>query len=586
MFGGGLKLQKNVAIFSNVCYIRVRNYPTTPERRYVIMKKRFMIALCCLVLLVNLLPIVPMAATVSGAEISQELYYCREQLKTMDNSAALLFAYDNLVAGIDACAEEIIISNDQYKLSSEEFEMVLEATRRDHTEQFWMGGSYTHRSSNGVLWSIQPTYTMTGADLQTARTAFNAAINTFVDALDPDMSEYEIEKALHDMLAIRVDYVSTPNAHNAYGALVEGKAVCEGYAEAFQCLLQRVGIQSVEIFGYGINPTTKQGEPHAWNAVRIDGKYYLVDTTWDDQGTLISYAYFNQTSAVLGEDHQQWRVGRRADGTDLNCEVFSLPVCTASEANYFAKEDLRISTYTIESVGELLKENNFSVSVYVESDVAAFKSWYEANISRIASKAGVSGTFTYGTTIVGREVRLFINSCTHAQCKEVAAKTPGCTENGNITYYICQNAQCGKWFTDAECKSEIFTKESVIVLSIGHDWSVKDTENENTLLSKATNCGEYDTYKYICAVCGEISDTYTFTTEAGAHVDANEDGVCDLCRDGEKPSILDSMIGGVIGDGEGAGLLDIILANPYLLGGGGGAILLVVIIVIINRIRG
>ena len=89
------------------------------DREEKIMKKRLLITLCCLVFLLQLLPIVPMAATVSGAEISQELYYCREQLKTMDNSAALLFAYDNLVAGIDACAEEIIISNDQYKLSSE-----------------------------------------------------------------------------------------------------------------------------------------------------------------------------------------------------------------------------------------------------------------------------------------------------------------------------------------------------------------------------------------------------------------------------------------------------------------------------------
>ena len=121
-----------------------------------------MIALCCLVLLVNLLPIIPMADGVVAQEVSQDLYYCREQLKTLDNSEALLFAYDNIVAGIDAYADEIIISNKQYKLTHDEFKMVLEATRRDHTEQFWMGTSYTpYVNSYDVVEKMVPTFNMT-----------------------------------------------------------------------------------------------------------------------------------------------------------------------------------------------------------------------------------------------------------------------------------------------------------------------------------------------------------------------------------------------------------------------------------------
>ena len=79
-------------------------------------------------------------------------------------------------------------------------------------------------------------------------------------------------------------------------------------------------------------------------------------------------------------------------------------------------------------------------------------------------------------------------------------------------------------------------------------------------------------------------------SESEGHVDANEDGVCDLCRDGEKTSILDNIIQSVIGgeaSGEGGDLLTTVLSNPYILGGGGGGVLLlVVIIVIINRVRG
>lgn len=540
------------------------------------MKKRLMIALCCLVLLVQLLPIVPLAETADKGipALNSDIYYCREQLKTLDNSEALLFAYDNIVEGIDACAEEIVISNNQYKISLDEFEMVLEATRRDHTEQFWMGTSYTpYVYDDAVVDKIVPTYTMTGEALQDAKAAFEQAIALMVARLTPDMGEYEMEKALHDMLAAKVTYVSGANAHNAYGALVEGKAVCEGYAEALQCLLQRVGIQSVEIFGYGINPTTGVGEPHAWNAVRIDGHFYLVDLTWDDQDSLLAYAYFNQTSAILKEDHTQWMIGENAKGEILTCEVFDLPVCTATEANYFTKENRRITTYTAESIGTLLKDNKLSVSVFVDSDVEEFRSWYKNNSGAIARVAGVSYPFVHGSIIIGREVRIYMNSCMHSNVRRVAAKAATCTEDGNMEYYVCRSEKCGKWFSDAEALHEIFNHDSVKEFSIGHDWSVRNTEDEKTLVSHATNCQEHDTYWYICAICGEMSDTYTFTTQAGEHVDADGDGVCDLCRDGETSLDVN-------------GIFDFITSNPYILGGGGGAILLAVILIIIGKVRG
>ena len=84
-----------------------------------------------------------------------------------------------------------------------------------------------------------------------------------------------------------------------------------------------------------------------------------------------------------------------------------------------------------------------------------------------------------------------------------------------------------------------------------------------------------------------MSDAYTFTTLAGAHVDENNDSVCDLCRDGEKPSIFDNVINSVVGNGEEGGLLESILANPLILGGGGGGILLLaVILIVFRRIKG
>ena len=84
---------------------------------------------------------------------------------------------------------------------------------------------------------------------------------------------------IHDYLSGSVAYDAGPtddNSGNIYGALVRGKAFCEGYARAFQYLCHRAGYECVYI--EGSNP---QGVPHAWNAVKIEGDWYYVDATWD-----------------------------------------------------------------------------------------------------------------------------------------------------------------------------------------------------------------------------------------------------------------------------------------------------------------
>ncbi len=576
------------------------------------MKKRLMIALCCLVLLVQLLPIVPMAETVDKGTVSQDLYYCRAQLGDLPNGEALLFAYDNIVAGIDACAEEITISNDKYQLYLDEFQLALEAVRRDHTEQFWLSTAYSYTpDSSGYIANMLPEYLMTGAELENAKVAFNQAIDNMLARLTPNMSEYEMEKTLHDLLATKVTYVSTSNAHNAYGALVEGLAVCEGYAEALQCLLQRVGIQSIQVYG------ESKGENHAWNMVRIDGEYYLTDLTWNDQDTMLWYSYFNQSHKIFNEDHLQWRVGHDAKyNTELSCEVFDLPVCTATEASYFVKNGPVINTCDVTQIGTLMKNNNLSVSVFIGADATftpeQFIQWYQTNAKEIAKIAGVSGTFWIGCQFVGREVRIYFDTCQHEQLTSVVAKAATCEEDGNTAYYVCQNKDCGKWFSDVNAEVEIVNRESVKIIANGHTLTVKSA-NDATLKKKAEKCTEHDTYFLTCAVCGVMSDTYTFQTDATgehaysetweadgvknhkrvctngcgiditeAHDKNGENSACSVC--GYKFSLSD-LVPDIDGEETVNEILDIILNNPLILLGGGGSVLLVVIIVIIKKIR-
>ena len=64
------------------------------------------------------------------------------------------------------------------------------------------------------------------------------------------------------------------------------KAICTGYADLFTALAQSCGVMSANVSGYSRNVYTDLNDKfylgdHAWNAVNISGRWYLLDATWD-----------------------------------------------------------------------------------------------------------------------------------------------------------------------------------------------------------------------------------------------------------------------------------------------------------------
>ncbi len=108
-----------------------------------------------------------------------------------------------------------------------------------------------------------------------------------------DMSLFEKEMVIIDYLMVHVDYgdENVSKSHWAYGALVEGSAVCEGYAKAFMELAGACGIETKMIIG-------KTYEPHAWNLVKLDdGEWYHVDVTYADTGSF--YGHYNHDRSAM-----------------------------------------------------------------------------------------------------------------------------------------------------------------------------------------------------------------------------------------------------------------------------------------------
>lgn len=68
-------------------------------------------------------------------------------------------------------------------------------------------------------------------------------------------------------------------SHTEYGALINKVAVCDGFSYAYRDLLHQVGVDAIVY--HGDWSSTTDGSSHAWSLVKIDGKYYHCDLTWE-----------------------------------------------------------------------------------------------------------------------------------------------------------------------------------------------------------------------------------------------------------------------------------------------------------------
>lgn len=356
-------------------------------------------------LLVAVLVLSGLPVGVNAASDTEITYYGRTALSQLDNAEKMLYIYDQIVDGIANCKETIEFDL-SYGITEEELTTVLDAYIRDYAHHFWLDNHYGVGGYSTGITSLYPTYTMTGTELESAKTAFESAVDEILAGLSASMSDYDKELYLHDALAARVTYIESTNAHNSYGALVEGKAVCEGYAEALQYLLHRAGIQSFIATG-------NAGGPHAWNYVLIDGEYYHVDLTWNDQDSALYHAYFNVSDSMIAEDHT------------LTPTAYQLPTCDSTDAFYFNGKDTYLDSYTVSSVGKLMKNNAWNVHVYIPGNVDTFWSWFCDNCVAIAREAGVSGGFSYGASTLSREKVLRFTNAGEPPRQTVSVITSG-----------------------------------------------------------------------------------------------------------------------------------------------------------------
>ena len=188
--------------------------------------------------------------------------------------ARLVEAFKNYESSVDV--SDIGITRD------EAYNGGINTVINSHPEIISIAGtSYYYSPSTNLVTKIVITYTSNAREEQQK---LDAAINELNSRVDiSGMTDEEIVLAYHEYLTSTVAYAyaaylqgSLGGAHeyDMYGALVNHSSVCQGYAETMFYLLKKAGLSCAIASSQNIN--------HAWNIVKVNGKWYHVDATWDD----------------------------------------------------------------------------------------------------------------------------------------------------------------------------------------------------------------------------------------------------------------------------------------------------------------
>lgn len=178
------------------------------------------------------------------------------------------------------------------------FEYAMQHTGKGNEGDYlrWSYGSWScgiECDISGGKITYHFTYTLTYYTTAAQEKTLAAKIDTVLKDLELDKkTDYQKIFAIYDYICHHVVYDdehlsdgrSYPLQFTAYAAMVNGRAVCQGYSTLFYRMALESGIDNRILSSLNIN--------HGWNLVELDGNYYQVDSTWDAKLVKEGYQYF------------------------------------------------------------------------------------------------------------------------------------------------------------------------------------------------------------------------------------------------------------------------------------------------------
>ena len=238
------------------------------------------------------------------------------------------------------------------QLTEADITLLYEAFSRDNPHMFYLDRVYRmegrkDKEGNPYYDTMMLHFRFTAEERIRYAAELEAAADQLLNHLPSEKDPYFTELHLHDQLNRDCTYDteaaadkqgSDVIAYTAYGALVDGSAVCEGYARAMQLLLNRVGIAATVINGTAVETE----ESHMWNLIKLNDNYYYLDPTWNDNQDKGYHTYFNITSEELAKTHR------------IAPNQAAAVTCTATKDNYFVRNNTYVDTYHRQTIAELI----------------------------------------------------------------------------------------------------------------------------------------------------------------------------------------------------------------------------------------
>lgn len=278
----------------------------------------------------------------------QKVYnYLLKSMIAFDNSNDTAECVKRSYTGNYYAAGKVDVSS--YKMTKSQMEKIYFALEADYLDFFWLDDTVglETKGNTVVSWYImvEPDYILP-ATRKAARENMKKGIQPFLEKIDnakaAGAGEMELELLIHDMIIEEVDYAynafgnpqTASYAHSIVGVfdgISSTDVVCEGYAKAFQYLCNYAGLESIYAVGWSTSDGYSGG--HAWNMIKINGKWYNIDVTWDDaNGTEYDgyiYDYYNIPTSQFNEGNaHDYR-------EDIFGGMYSVPNAVSTEASYY-----------------------------------------------------------------------------------------------------------------------------------------------------------------------------------------------------------------------------------------------------------
>lgn len=261
--------------------------------------------------------------------------------------------YEDIADTLNSFGEEVRLNKEGLNQGMDETDIdaIFQCVLLDHPELFYVEGyTYTKYSRGDYIVSIRfsGTYNMDREQAVKRKHEIEAVVQPILNQGKQLPGDYEKIKYVYETIIQNTDYdLNAADNQNIYSVFVRHRSVCQGYAKAVQYLLERLQIPCTLVQG-----TVDTGEGHAWNLVEADGEFYYLDATWGDASYQseevlgeqevpeINYDYLNVTTDQLMRTH-------------IMDQPVEMPVCTATEDNYYVREGTLFDSYDREKMQQV-----------------------------------------------------------------------------------------------------------------------------------------------------------------------------------------------------------------------------------------